>query len=182
MMRIQRAQVVGLALVILGTATVSHAQPGRALRDRVQQALVYPAILVVLGVLMVTLFMTVMVPQLMKFFTDTNQELPPATRLLMSVHSAFTHYWWAGAIGVFGIVGGRVQDSSGRLLRGAILLGGQVGPGHRQESLRIPLISVLERRQGGRRSHQIESLVVNTLAVAAIGSEVVSQFHLCVLS
>lgn len=39
MMRIQRAQVVGLALVILGTATVSHAQLGRALRDRVQQRL-----------------------------------------------------------------------------------------------------------------------------------------------
>jgi outer membrane protein OmpA-like peptidoglycan-associated protein len=39
MMRYQRAQVVGLALVILGTATASHAQLGRALRDRVQQRL-----------------------------------------------------------------------------------------------------------------------------------------------
>jgi type II secretory pathway component PulF len=45
---------------------------------------------------MVTLFMTVMVPKLMKFFTDTNQELPPATRLLMAVHGAFAHYWWVG--------------------------------------------------------------------------------------
>lgn len=73
------------------------------LRDRVQQALVYPAVLVVVGILMVTVFMTVMVPKLLKFFTDTNQELPGATKLLMSVHSAFSHYWWAGLLGAFGI-------------------------------------------------------------------------------
>jgi type II secretory pathway component PulF len=73
------------------------------LRDRVQQALVYPAVLVVVGILMVTVFMTVMVPKLLKFFTDTNQELPGATKLLMSVHSAITHYWWAGLLGAFGV-------------------------------------------------------------------------------
>ena len=75
---------------------VTYLADVKQLRDRVQQALVYPAVLVVVGILMVTLFMTVMVPKLMKFFTDTNQELPPATRLLMAVHGAFAHYWWVG--------------------------------------------------------------------------------------
>jgi len=75
---------------------VTYLADVKQLRDRVQQALVYPAVLVVVGILMVTLFMTVMVPKLMKFFTDTNQELPPATRLLMAVHGAFAHYWWLG--------------------------------------------------------------------------------------
>lgn len=75
---------------------VTYLADVKQLRDRVQQALVYPAVLVVVGILMVTLFMTVMVPKLMKFFTDTNQELPPATRMLMAVHSAFADYWWAG--------------------------------------------------------------------------------------
>jgi type II secretory pathway component PulF len=73
------------------------------LRDRVQQALVYPAVLVVVGILMVVVFMTVMVPQLLKFFTDTNQQLPAATQLLMNVHAAIKHYWWAGLLGVFGL-------------------------------------------------------------------------------
>lgn len=73
----------------------------KELRDRVQQALVYPAVLVVVGILMVTVFMTVMVPKLLKFFTDTNQELPLATQLLMKTHTAIAHYWWAGLLGLF---------------------------------------------------------------------------------
>ena len=73
----------------------------KELRDRVQQALVYPAVLVVDGILMVTVFMTVMVPKLLKFFTDTNQELPLATQLLMKTHTAIAHYWWAGLLGLF---------------------------------------------------------------------------------
>lgn len=73
----------------------------KELRDRVQQALVYPAVLVVVGILMVTVFMTVMVPKLLKFFTDTNQELPLATQLLMKTHTAIAHYWWAGILGLF---------------------------------------------------------------------------------
>jgi type II secretory pathway component PulF len=73
----------------------------KELRDRVQQALVYPAVLVVVGILMVTVFMTVMVPKLLKFFTDTNQELPLATQLLMKTHTAIEHYWWAGLLGLF---------------------------------------------------------------------------------
>lgn len=96
---------------------VTYLAEVKALRDRVQQALVYPAVLVVVGILMVTLFMTVMVPKLMKFFTDTNQELPPATRLLMSVHGIFAHYWWAmllGFVGVFVLMRSWTATESGR--------------------------------------------------------------------
>lgn len=73
---------------------VTYLSEVKQLRDRVQQALVYPALLVIVGAIMVTVFMTVMVPKLMRFFTDTSQELPFATRLLMDVHSAIVHYWW----------------------------------------------------------------------------------------
>jgi general secretion pathway protein F len=73
---------------------VAYLAEVKQLRDRVQQALVYPALLVVVGAIMVTVFMTVMVPKLMRFFTDTSQELPFATRLLMDVHGAMVRYWW----------------------------------------------------------------------------------------
>ena len=85
----------------------------KTLRDRVQQALVYPAMLVVVGGIMVTVFMTVMVPKLMKFFTDTSQELPFATRLLMDVHSVMVHYWWTLIPAGFGItIGMRAWTST----------------------------------------------------------------------
>jgi type II secretory pathway component PulF len=81
---------------------VTYLAEVKNLRDRVQQALVYPAVLVVVGFVMVIFFMTFMVPKLMKFFTDTNQELPLPTRILMNVHGAIAHYWWVGALAVVG--------------------------------------------------------------------------------
>jgi type II secretory pathway component PulF len=96
---------------------VNYLAEVKALRDRVQQALVYPAMLVVVGAVMVTVFMTVMVPKLLKFFTDTSQELPFATRMLMNVHGALTHYWWTAIPVVFGVTFGMrtwISTASGK--------------------------------------------------------------------
>lgn len=82
---------------------VHHLADVKALRDRVQQALVYPALLVVAGLGLIIIFMTVMVPQLLGFFQQTGQPLPRATRILVSVNYLLTHYWWvAVALGVGG--------------------------------------------------------------------------------
>jgi type II secretory pathway component PulF len=70
----------------------------KALRDRVQQALVYPAVLVVAGVGLVIVFMTVMVPQLSGFFSQTGQTLPLPTRILLSANHAIVYYWWVAAL------------------------------------------------------------------------------------
>src|SRR5476651_350352 len=52
---------------------VTHLGDVKAMRDRVQQALVYPAVLVVAGIGLIIVFMTVMVPQLTGFFKETGQ-------------------------------------------------------------------------------------------------------------
>jgi type II secretory pathway component PulF len=78
----------------------------KALRDRVQQALLYPAILVVVGIGMVTLFMTVMVPKLMKFFLDSNMQLPFATRVLQGTYTFLQSYWWLIALAIAGAFSG----------------------------------------------------------------------------
>ena len=83
---------------------VTYLADVKNLRDRVQQALVYPAVLVVVGIVMVIFFMTFMVPKLMKFFTDTNQELPMPTQILMGVHGAIVHWWWAAALVAMGLL------------------------------------------------------------------------------
>jgi type II secretory pathway component PulF len=78
---------------------VLHLADVKALRDRVQQALVYPAVLVVAGIGLVVVFMTVMVPQLSGFFSQTGQTLPLPTRILLGTNYAITHYWWVAALG-----------------------------------------------------------------------------------
>jgi type II secretory pathway component PulF len=76
----------------------------KALRDRVQQALVYPAILVVVSTGLIAVFMTVVVPQLTGFFERTHQQLPPATRALLTANELLTHYWWLGILAVIGAI------------------------------------------------------------------------------
>lgn len=73
---------------------VIHLSDVKALRDRVQQALLYPAVLVAAGIGLVVVFMTVMVPQLSSFFSETGGSLPTATRILLNVNYGLTHYWW----------------------------------------------------------------------------------------
>ena len=83
---------------------VRHLSDVKALRDRVSQALLYPAVLVVAGTGLIVIFMTVMVPKLTTFFKGTGQPLPPATRLLVDANWILVHYWWAallvGALGL----------------------------------------------------------------------------------
>ena len=89
----------------------------KSLRDRVQQALVYPAVLVVAGVGLIIIFITVMVPQLTGFFKDTGQKLPAATQLLVDANHAIVAYWWvavAGAFGVFALWKAFVRAPEGR--------------------------------------------------------------------
>ena len=97
---------------------VRHLMQAKDLRDRVQQALIYPAALAVAGVILITVFITFMVPQLAGFMAQQGGSLPLATRLLLSFHHAITGYWWVGLlISIAGAVGFRafVRTNEGRI-------------------------------------------------------------------
>ena len=96
---------------------VTHLSEVKALRDRVQQALIYPAVLVVAGIGLVIVFMTVMVPQLTKFFKQTGQTLPLPTRILLAANYLLVGYWWVAVAAIFGIVAFQkvlTRDPAGR--------------------------------------------------------------------
>src|SRR6266478_6977678 len=73
---------------------VKHLMQAKDLRDRVQQALIYPAFLAVAGAALITIFITFMVPQLTQFMSQNGGALPLPTRILMQVHHLITNYWW----------------------------------------------------------------------------------------
>jgi type II secretory pathway component PulF len=70
----------------------------KALRDRVQQALLYPAVLVVAGIGLIIVFMTVMVPQLTSFFKEGGGKLPVPTQILLEANHLITRYWWVAVL------------------------------------------------------------------------------------
>jgi type II secretory pathway component PulF len=97
---------------------VKHLMQSKELRDRVQQALIYPAFLALAGAILVTIFITFMVPQLTGFMAQTGGALPLPTRILLQIHHAITGYWWAGILAAIGIfIGFRalVRSEEGRI-------------------------------------------------------------------
>ena len=83
---------------------VKHLMQAKDLRDRVQQALIYPAFLALAGAILITIFITFMVPQLTGFMSQTGGALPLPTRILVHLHHAITGYWWVGALLAVGVI------------------------------------------------------------------------------
>jgi type II secretory pathway component PulF len=95
-----------------------HLSGLQVLRDKVRQALVYPAVLVFAGLGLIITFMTVMVPKLTQFFHGTGQPLPPATQFLITANDAFLHYWWAVPLAIalgFAAYRAFTQNPEGRM-------------------------------------------------------------------
>jgi type II secretory pathway component PulF len=92
------------ALPDILSRVVAHLTQVKNLRDRVQQALIYPAALAVAGMALITVFITFMVPQLTNFMKETGGTLPVPTRILLSTHHFITGYWWLFALVVIGAI------------------------------------------------------------------------------
>ncbi len=92
------------ALSDILTRLVKHLTSMKILRDRVMQALIYPAFLVLAGVGLIIIFITVMVPQLNTFFSSTSGgNLPLPTRMLIGANHLIVQYWWL-AVALGGLV------------------------------------------------------------------------------
>jgi type II secretory pathway component PulF len=85
---------------------VEHLMQAKSLRDRVQQALIYPAFLALAGGALMTIFITYMVPQLTAFMAQNDGRLPLPTRMLVGFNDLITSYWWLALTVVIGVVVG----------------------------------------------------------------------------
>jgi len=69
-----------------------HAESQQTFRQKTQAAIIYPLLLTVLSIAIVTGLMIYIVPDVIKVFTDTGQPLPTLTQLLVAC-SAFLSQW-----------------------------------------------------------------------------------------
>jgi type IV pilus assembly protein PilC len=68
-------------------------------------ALIYPAMVVCVGILLIIFFMTVMMPKFIDIFSGFDVELPLPTRMLIGFSHLFTTYWWlAGLILIVAVI------------------------------------------------------------------------------
>ena len=106
------------ALPDILSRVVEHLMQEKNLRDRVQQALIYPAFLALAGSALIIIFITFMVPQLTNFMSQTGGTLPLPTRILLGANYLITRYWWLFILVVLGAMAGFrafVRSDEGRL-------------------------------------------------------------------
>ena len=75
-----------------------HQEQMAEVREKVVGALLYPLIVVGVGICTVIFFMLVMVPRFAMMFKEMGRTLPLPTRILIGISGAFTSYWWVGVL------------------------------------------------------------------------------------
>lgn len=71
-----------------------HFERFAAVQSKFTSALIYPAIVAVVGIGIVIFFMSVLLPKFMTLFQNAKMQLPMSTQLLLGVSHMFSHYWW----------------------------------------------------------------------------------------
>ncbi len=87
----------GVLEVALGRLA-KHLEQTRELREALTSAMIYPILLISVGIGAVIFLMTFVLPRFAVIFADLGQELPLPTRILLAVSHGLTAYWWVLAL------------------------------------------------------------------------------------
>jgi general secretion pathway protein F len=91
-----------LEIVLERLADITEKQ--QALKSRIRSAMAYPILMSLIGVLVLFLLLTVIVPNITSIFSEMGQTLPAPTLFLIRISDIFKMYWWIILIGVAGSV------------------------------------------------------------------------------
>lgn len=86
------------ALVEVLQRLADHYERFAAVSSKFSSALVYPAFVAVVGIVIIIFFMTYMLPKFLSIFEGMNVDLPLTTQILIGISHAFTNYWWLLAL------------------------------------------------------------------------------------
>ena len=71
-----------------------HFERFAAVQSKFASAMIYPAIVGVVGIGIVIFFMTKLLPTFMTLFQNAKMQLPMSTQILLGVSHLFSGYWW----------------------------------------------------------------------------------------
>ena len=116
---------------------VTFRRRSAGLKNRVATALIYPAIVLTMGLAVSIFLMTYVVPNLLSVLIESGKQLPLATLVVKTVSDFLIHWWWALLLGVITLAAGvnaALRTENGRRAF------------HRFQ-LKIPLLGELIRKQ-----------------------------------
>jgi type II secretory pathway component PulF len=89
-----RAGETSGSLVPVLRRMATHFQRFAEVQAKFKSAMIYPAIVICMGIFLVTFFMLFMMPQFISMFNDFQIELPLPTRFLIATSKFMSHFWW----------------------------------------------------------------------------------------
>jgi general secretion pathway protein F len=139
-------------------------QSQRALHRKVVSALTYPLLMVVIGMLVVSILISFVVPKITDMLQDTGQTMPGPTKFLILVSDLFKDYWIALPIGILVLtyVFRRIYRSD----KGELVID--------RAWLRVPVVGELLRKQAVARFTRTLSTLLSS-GVAAVQSLEITQ-------
>ena len=99
-----RAGETSGSLVPVLRRMAQHFQRFADVQGTFKSAMIYPAMVICVGILLVTFFMTVMMPKFIDIFAGFNIPLPLPTKILIATSRMFTDYWWLMGLGALALV------------------------------------------------------------------------------
>lgn len=122
------------------------------LQAKVTQAMIYPAFLIGACVVLMIVFMTFMVPQIMDLMGKNGQKLPAATQLLISFNHFMGEWWWAIGAAITAVVltfRGYISSPAGRMWWD-------------ETKLKLPLFGpIMSMRFYAQFAHSLGNLITN---------------------
>jgi type II secretory pathway component PulF len=82
------------ALVQVLRRMAAHFQQFAEVQSKFSSALIYPALVVCVGLGLIVFFIYFMLPRFIEMFSGFDVELPLPTRILMKVSYVFQNFWW----------------------------------------------------------------------------------------
>ncbi|MHC5066028.1 MAG: type II secretion system inner membrane protein GspF [Planctomycetota bacterium] len=70
------------------------------LKNKVGAAMIYPAIMIVVGIIVVTILMIAVVPKVTQLLRSRGQELPLPTQILITISDFLSNYWFLLLVGI----------------------------------------------------------------------------------
>ena len=103
------------ALVDVLEKLSQHFERFAEVQQKFTSALIYPAVVASVGVMIMFFFMTYMLPKFMEIFEGMEVQLPAATQFLIGISNLFSGYWWLMGLLVLvaGVVFKRFQSTEG---------------------------------------------------------------------
>ncbi len=156
---VRAGEATGNVDVVL-SRLADYLQAQRALRRKVVSALTYPVMMIGIGLIVVSILMTVVVPKITGMLTDTGQTLPTPTKVLIFVSDLFKNYWLVAAA-LMAAVSYTIERIYKRSSAGRLFID--------RNLLRVPVLGDLLRKQAVARFTRTLSTLLQS-GVPAVNS------------